>query len=318
MGRPKIIFGAATFGMGFDDSHAVSEVLGFLTSQNIHHIDTAGRYPPLKPGLSETLLGQSDAAEKGFVLDTKILAGPGDGSGELSKSAIEQSLATSMQRLKTDSVNILHCHRPDPKTPLVEQASALDELYKQGKFKLLGVSNFPPELLQNFLNICEENGYVKPTVYQGDYNAITRGMEKKLLPILRAHGIIFNAYRPLCSGFLTGKVTAGMASGTRLGDDHPLGKALQGIFKTDETNAAVQKLGQAAGEAGIPIHEAALRWIFCHSVLGESDGVILGASKITQIQSNLESIQRGPLEPSFVNVFDEVWATLEAKRGNII
>jgi aflatoxin B1 aldehyde reductase len=59
----------------------------------------------------------------------------------------------------------------------------------------LGVSNFPPDLLEEFLQLCEENGYVKPTVYQGEYSAITRGMEKKLIPILRAHRIVYNAFR---------------------------------------------------------------------------------------------------------------------------
>jgi aflatoxin B1 aldehyde reductase len=100
-----------------------------------------------------------------------------------------------------------------------------------------------------------------------------------------------------------------------LSDDHPLGKALQGIFKTDETNAAVQKLAQ---EAGMPLHEAALRWIFYHSALGENDGVILGASKVSQLQDNLESIQKGPLELGLVKVFDKVWAGLEGIRGGII
>ena len=107
MGRPNIIFGAATFGMGFDDPQAVSEILDFLNKHDIHRIDTARRYPPLNPGLSETLLGQADAAQKGFVLDTKILAGPGDGSEELTKSAIEKSLSASLQRLKIVSVRII-------------------------------------------------------------------------------------------------------------------------------------------------------------------------------------------------------------------
>ena len=68
----------------------------------------------------------------------------------------------------------------------------------------------------------------------------------------------------------------------------------------------------------MPLHEAALRWIFYHSALGENDGVILGASKISQIQDNLESIRKGPLEPGLVEVFDEVWAGLEETRGGII
>lgn len=107
MSRPKIIFGTATVGMGFDDPQTVSELLEFLKGHNINYIDTAGRYPPLKPGLSETLLGQVNAAHKGFVLDTKILAGPGDGSGELASSAIRSSLSTSLERLNVDSVRIV-------------------------------------------------------------------------------------------------------------------------------------------------------------------------------------------------------------------
>ena len=58
-----------------------------------------------------------------------------------------------------------------------------------------GVSNVAPEMLVQMLRICEDKGLQKPSCYQGDYNLITRGMETKLLPILRAHGIVFNAFR---------------------------------------------------------------------------------------------------------------------------
>ncbi len=59
----------------------------------------------------------------------------------------------------------------------------------------VGVSNFPPEMLCEFLEICEKKGYVKPSVYQGEYNLITRGAEQALFPILRKHGMAFIAYR---------------------------------------------------------------------------------------------------------------------------
>lgn len=57
------------------------------------------------------------------------------------------------------------------------------------------MSNFKPDLLEEYIALCEEHGWVKPTIYQGEYNAVTRGMEKHLLPILRRHGILFNAFR---------------------------------------------------------------------------------------------------------------------------
>ena len=50
-------------------------------------------------------------------------------------------------------------------------------------------------MLEQVLRLCEEKGLQKPSCYQGDYNLVTRGMETKLLPILRAHGMTFNAFR---------------------------------------------------------------------------------------------------------------------------
>lgn len=61
-----------------------------------------------------------------------------------------------------------------------------------------GVSNTPPAVLEDILRICEQNGWQKPSAYQGDYNLVTRGMETKLLPTLRAHGMSFVAFRYVC------------------------------------------------------------------------------------------------------------------------
>ena len=58
-----------------------------------------------------------------------------------------------------------------------------------------GVSNVPPDMLDKMLHICNEKGLQKPSCYQGDYSIVTRGMENKLLPILRANGMNFNAFR---------------------------------------------------------------------------------------------------------------------------
>ena len=59
----------------------------------------------------------------------------------------------------------------------------------------LGVSNFSPEMVEEMIAIAEAKGFVKPTVYQGQYNLLCRGHEKRLFSILRKHGIAYNAYR---------------------------------------------------------------------------------------------------------------------------
>ncbi|KAK1146787.1 hypothetical protein N8T08_002548 [Aspergillus melleus] len=162
MGSPKLIFGVASFGMDFVSPDEVQEILDFLKQNKIIYIDTAGRYPPTAPGRSEELLGEAKAANQGFTIDTKILTQTTNQGGHMERSAVERSLEISLRRMGI------------------------------GQF---GVSNFKPDLLQKFLATCEAYGYVKPTVYQGDYSAVNRGMEKKLLPILRKHGIAYNAFR---------------------------------------------------------------------------------------------------------------------------
>ena len=131
---PKIIFGTANFGLDLTTSSAVTSVLSLLTSLKISELDSAARYPPNKPNESERLLGETNAAGKGFAVDTKIYTAAGNGSGELSKEAIESSFKGSLERLGVDKVNILYCHRSDPTTPIKEQAAAFNHLFKQGKF----------------------------------------------------------------------------------------------------------------------------------------------------------------------------------------
>lgn len=101
---PQLIFGAASFGDAFRKPEDVQSVLELLKSHDIKYLDTAGRYPPTNPGRSEELIGLVKAAQQGFTIDTKILAGAGDGSGELTRENIEKSVSTSLKRLGIDKV----------------------------------------------------------------------------------------------------------------------------------------------------------------------------------------------------------------------
>ncbi|TGO75368.1 hypothetical protein BELL_0217g00040 [Botrytis elliptica] len=319
MGHPSLIFGAASIGMDFSTKKSVQNALEVLKELKISQIDTAGRYPPTHHGRSEELLGEVGAASQGFLISTKILATKlGYGSGELEASAIRKSLDTSFKGLGVDQVDILYCHQPDPATPLKEQAEALDNHFKKGSFKRLGVSNFPLTLLQEFIQVCEENCFVKPSVYQGDYNLITRGMEKELLPILRAHSMSFFAFRALAAGFLTGNYSAGKSDGTRFSDNHPLGKAFQNLYGAPKLQQAMKNLENTLAPLGISGREASLRWIYCHSKLGDGDGIILGASKISQIRENVQSISAGPLSEEVVQKIEGIWDLLAGDRGGIL
>jgi aflatoxin B1 aldehyde reductase len=155
------------------------------------HIDTARDYSPSAPGASEARLGQVGAASR-FTIHTKVHSGqPGD--HEPSKIAL--SIEQSLDALKTSSVETMFLHVPDRQTPFEDAAKAMNDALQRGQFKKFGLSNYTPAEVQKFIEICEQKGYTKPSVYQGHYNAIVRGGEKELFPILRKHNIAFFAYR---------------------------------------------------------------------------------------------------------------------------
>jgi aflatoxin B1 aldehyde reductase len=101
---PQLIFGAASFGDAFREPEDVQSVLELLKTYDVKYLDTAGRYPPTNPGRSEELIGLAKAAQQGFTIDSKILAGAGDGSGELTRESIERSVSASLDRLGIDKV----------------------------------------------------------------------------------------------------------------------------------------------------------------------------------------------------------------------
>lgn len=154
---------------------------------------------------------------KDFVIDTKILGGPLH-AGALTPEKVDDSSRQSLERLHTDQVNVLYCHIPDLKTPLEEQAKGFDAIYQQGRFRELGLSNFMPDMVQAWLDIAREKGYIKPTWFQGQYNLICRTYEDILFPLLRAEGMHFAAFSPLAGGFLKGNLTPQGASGVRFVD----------------------------------------------------------------------------------------------------
>ncbi|KAH8883127.1 Aldo/keto reductase [Thozetella sp. PMI_491] len=310
--HPVIHYGTTTFGSSqvptLQDESIVSEFLDAVRSTGIAQIDTGARYPPDNYGGSERILGAVKAPSKGFTVNTKILFTGNNSDGALSKEAVRKSVKNSLKNLGVDKVGVLYAHIPDNVTPLEEQAEAFNEQYQAGYCEKIGISNFPSDMLESFLDICENKGYVKPSVYQGPYNIIFRDAEDKLFPLLRKHNITFNAYSPLAAGFLTGNLTSGRAEGTRLGS--PYGAHFRGWYDKAEFHAAIRNLMDVIDPRGIKPTEAALRWLAYHSPLTEKDGIILGATKVEQIQENMVHIAKGPLPADIVAVINRIKDTV--------
>lgn len=175
----------------FDSPEEVTAFLEAYHKRGGRQVDTARLYSPHAPGSSEHRLGIAEAG-KTFAIDTKVFS---LAPGSHTKEKIEENLKESLSELKIPQINIEYLHSPDRTTPFEETLEAVDKAYKQGKFKQFGLSNYTAEEVEKILQICEEKGWVKPTVYQGQYNPIVRSGEKELLPLLRKHNMAFYAWR---------------------------------------------------------------------------------------------------------------------------
>src|ERR1035441_4438167 len=104
MSPPELIFGTASVGASFTTKEAVLSVIEALKKAGIGRVDTAGRYPPTSPGLSQKLLGEARVAGEGFTVDTKIALVGADAGGSLSPQAIDKSIAESLSSLGVTKV----------------------------------------------------------------------------------------------------------------------------------------------------------------------------------------------------------------------
>jgi len=183
MSLPEIIFGTGLFGIyegsNFDTAEMAQATVDILRNYGTTRIDTARRYPSQNSGTSEQVLGQADLQD--LIIDTKVWSMPGCHTpAELQKSVNE-----SLRALNLSKVNILYLHMPDPDTPLQDVCNGMNDIYLQGKLARFGISNITITQIKQMLEICEAKHYIKPTVYQGAYNALARNAESELLPLLR-------------------------------------------------------------------------------------------------------------------------------------
>lgn len=312
---PQLVFGTGVLGMDgteFQDNESITKLLQTLKQLGINRLDTAARYPPFNPGKSEELIGAASAASNGFVVDTKVYTEVGDGSGDLTHAAMQNSVNSSLERLhRPQGINVLFAHRPDPATPLEEQVQGFQDQIAKGHAKEWGLANHPPDTLQKIIDLCEEKGWVKPRWYQGTYNMLTRGMEARVLPILRAHGMSFLASHALASGFLTGNHV----------DDEgrPTGRfAKNANLAAPELAASMKEFVAGCNAHGLPPVDVASRWIAHHSVLRDEDAIVLGASKLVQVDDTVGSIRKGPLPQEIVALADDLWGGAKQIRGSMI
>ena len=145
----------------------------------------------------------------------------GDGTkARGSREYIRKAIEGSLQRLRTDVIDLYQYHTPDGITPFEETFGALDELVREGKVRYVGHSNLKAAQVEEIDAFCREQGFARPVSAQNQYSLMRREAEEELLPTCERLGIGVLPYFPLASGLLTGKYSRG---GRSAGRNAPLG-----------------------------------------------------------------------------------------------
>jgi aflatoxin B1 aldehyde reductase len=310
MSKVKRVFGTATFtktGKGFNTSQQVSEVLDILKENGIDELDTARRYGA---GTSEELLGEATEF-KTFIVSTK--ANPF--TRKLTKEDTRAQCDESLKAMNRSSVDIYYLHAPDRSVPFEETAESINDLYKRGSFKRFGLSNFTAEEVERMYNICKQNNYILPSVYQGNYNPITRKNEQELFPLLRKLGMHFYAYSPLAGGFLIktpDQIKNGQAT-SRFDTSTPVGQLYAGLYCKETFFSALEAFQNRCKNLNIKPSEVCFSWILNHSQLKEGDAIILGASSIEQLRENLRDSSGVHLNADMIQALEDLWKAVESE-----
>lgn len=122
----------------------------------------------------------------------------------------------------------------------------------------------------------------------------------------------------LGAGFLTGNLVNNQHDGTRMAADNPLGKAMQRVFSGEELHRAVKKFDVDVRAQGFSSLEVAVRWALHHSALGDGDGIIIGASKESQLQESVSFIRKGRLPSTVVALVEDLWTAVSGTRGKVL
>ncbi|KAI1976764.1 hypothetical protein LOZ53_003640 [Ophidiomyces ophidiicola] len=319
---PRVILGLMTFGPDEKAGARITSLdefqkcLDFLTANNCFEIDTARVYVE---GQQEAFTARAGWKERGLQIATKWYPrNPGDHK----PGVLRRNLETSLKELQTDCVDIFYLHAADRSVPFSETLQAVNDLHKEGKFVQLGLSNYTAFEVAEIVTMCHERGWVRPTVYQAMYNAITRSIEAELIPCCRRYGMDIVVYNPLAGGILSGKYkTANIPAEGRYSDAHGVtGDLYRNRYFKDATFDALRVIEPVAEKHDLTLIEISLRWLCHHSALAikdGNDGIIVGVSSLKQLEENMADIKKGgPLPDDVVAALDEAWLLAKATTAN--
>jgi aryl-alcohol dehydrogenase-like predicted oxidoreductase len=250
-------------------------------------IDTANTY---SQGNSERIVGDLIGAERDrWVLATKYTLNtrPGDpNAGGNHRKAMVQSLHASLDRLKTDYIDVYWVHIRDQFTPVEEIVRALDDMVVAGKVLYVGISDTPAWQIAQAVTLADLRGWTRFAGLQVPYSLVERTVERELLPMARSLELTVTAWSPLGDGLLTG----------RYGTDRPLpeGTRIAGVGASHRLSEKNLRIADAVNEIaaghGASAAQVALAWVRAQ----QDKSVVIpivGARTPAQFKENLGALE---------------------------
>jgi aryl-alcohol dehydrogenase-like predicted oxidoreductase len=260
----------------------VDEMVGKALDAGVNYFDTADVYAS---GQSEELLGRALKPHRDrIVLSTKV-GNRGAGNREvlhsgLSRRHILWSVDESLKRLDTDWIDFYVVHRTDPYAPLDETLEALDAVVRAGKVRYIGFSNWPAWLAATAIAEQQARGLARFTHGQMYYSLLGRDVERDTVAMMRHFGIGMTVWSPLAYGFLAGKYTAeDMAR-----EDNRFANFDWLKFDREQAFALLPILDEIAAAKQCSMAQLAIAWLLTRPRV---DSVLLGASRLSQLEDNL-------------------------------
>lgn len=286
----KLSFGAMTFGSDpsrtsiykVDEDHA-RLMIDKCLEIGINFFDTADGYAG---GQSEVILGKILGDRRpDVIVATKVGFRTGEPITQagLSRRHILDSCTRSLQRFNTDYIDLYILHKEDPYTPLEETLEALNDLVRSGKVRYIGFSNWSAWKAATALQIQKAHGWTKFCSGQMNYSLLGRDVEQDIIPFIEYAGLSMTIWSPLASGFLSGKYTR-----ETIKDPDNRFSAFDILpFDKEFGFTVVDKVRDIAQSYNASVAQVSLAWLLSKPVVAS---IILGASKIHQLEDNLQAV----------------------------
>jgi voltage-dependent potassium channel beta subunit len=272
-----------------------AECLSAAKDAGVNFFDNAEAY---SAGESERVMGQAfrDLGWKRheYIVSTKLFWGIHDEinmKNTLNRKYLSQAIDASLERFGLDFVDLVYCHRADPKTPIEETVWAMSDMITQGKALYWGTSEWTADEIRAAYDIADRHNLHKPLMEQPQYNILWRErVEKEYARLYENIGLGTTIWSPLSSGLLTGKYMNGIPEGSRA--TLPGYEWLKGMLTDEGRNKKVADLKVIADELGVTLAQFALAWCAKNPHVST---VITGASNADQVRENMKALDVMPL-----------------------